>query len=105
MKFPVSLACALSAILLAGCAGRKQFHHQESLRRDANWPKIRAAAELEVARREGNTRWSHAAYFAPHEHTNEVWYVVASAAYPTYGDRIDILAGDTGEILSYSPPL
>jgi hypothetical protein len=106
MKIHLSITCAVVAVmLLAGCAGSKQLQHQESLRRDRDWPKIRAAAELEVARHEGNTLWSHDAYFTPQEHTNGVWYVVAAGAYPLngYGDSIDILLRDGGEILSYLP--
>ena|ERR1043165_7173058 len=97
----------LAGLLLfaAGCAGSRQLQHTEALRQDRDWPKIRAATEIEVARREGNTQWSHSAYYAPQEHTNGVWYVVASGAYShnRMGDSIDILIKDGGEVISYSP--
>jgi hypothetical protein len=89
----------------AGCAGSRQLQHTEALRQERNWPKIRAAAEIEVARKEGNTQWSHSAYYAPKEHTNSLWHVVASGAYPlnSMGDSIDILIKDDGEVISYAP--
>ena len=106
MKSFFNFACAVAAAaLLIGCAGSKEMQHAEGLRRHPDWPRIRAAAELEVAHHEGNTLWSHDAYYWPHEHTNGVWYVVASGAYPlnAYGDSIDMLIRDGGEVVSYSP--
>jgi hypothetical protein len=96
---------SLSAVLVVGCAGNKEFRGVDALRRHPDWPRIRATAELEVAQREGNTLWSYDAYYAPKQHTNGVWCVVASGAYPAnrYGDSMDMLIRDGGEVFSYSP--
>jgi hypothetical protein len=106
-KVKICKFVVLAAILsfAAGCAGSRRLQHVESLRQESNWPNIRAAAEIEVARRDGNTQWSHSAYYSPREHTNGVWYVVASGAYPLnrLGDSIDLLIKDRGEIVSYTP--
>jgi hypothetical protein len=105
MKLSICLGCiATTAVLLAGCANTGELQRLDALRRDPDWPRIRTAAELEIARRDGNTRWSYDAYYAPQQHTNGVWYVVASGAYPLnrFGDSTDILIRDGGEILSYS---
>lgn len=92
-------------IVTAGCAGRRESQRIDALRRDPSWPAIQAAAETEIARREKNTRWSHSAYYTPLQHTNGVWAVVASGAYPLnrLGDHIDMLIRDGGEVFSYSP--
>jgi len=105
MKASKFLVLAGILSLATGCAGNRRLQHIEVLRQDPDWPKIRAAAEMEVARKEGNTRWSHSAYYAPEEHTNGVWYVVASGAYPLnrMGDSIDIFIKDGGKVISYSP--
>lgn len=97
------LAVFLSVIV--GCAGNGRLRHVDSLRQNSNWPTIRAAAELEVARKQGNARWSHSAYYAPEEHTNGIWHVVASGPYPLnrLGDSIDLLIKDGGEVVGYSP--
>jgi hypothetical protein len=90
--------------LLVACVSERERRVQ-TLRFDSNWPNIRAAAQNEVARRERDTQWSATAYFNAHEHTNGVWYVVAAGAYPlnTWGDNIDILVKDSGEIAGYAP--
>jgi hypothetical protein len=105
MKTHQHLFFATILIFVTGCAGSRQLQHTEALRQERDWPKIRAAAEIEVARKEGNTQWSHSAYYAPQEHTNSVWYVVASGDYPLnrMGDSIDLLIKDGGEVISYSP--
>ena len=92
-------------MFVAGCAGNRELQRVDTLRRDPTWPAIRAAAETEVARREGNTQWSHSAYYNPQQHTNGVWVVVASGAYPLnrLGDSIDMTIRDDGEVISYSP--
>jgi hypothetical protein len=89
------------------CAGNRRWQHIDTLRQDPNWPTIHAAAEKEVARREGNTKWSYSAYYSPEQHTNGIWVVVAAGAYPLnrYGDRINITIRDNGEVISYSPRL
>ena len=93
------------SLFVIGCAGSRALQHADALRRDPVWPVIRMSAETEIARRERNTDWSHSAYYAPQEHTNGVWSVVASGAYPLnrLGDSIDILIRDSGEVISYSP--
>jgi hypothetical protein len=99
-------SCAVLVLaLITGCASHREFERVEALRRDAVWPDIRAAAEKEIARREGSTQWSSSAYYAPQQHTNGVWAVVISGAYPNnrLGDSIDLLIRDTGEVISYSP--
>jgi len=103
MKYFTLLICV--AVIAAGCAGNREFERIDALRRDPAWPKIRAAAEMEVARKEGNTNWSYRAYYLPEQHTNGVWVVVASGAYPLdrLGDSIDIIIRDDGQIVSYSP--
>jgi hypothetical protein len=105
MKASKLLILAALLPFAAGCAGNRRLQHIESLRQEPDWPKIRAAAEIEVARKEGNTQWSHSAYYSPEEHTNGVWYVVASGSYPLnrLGDSIDLLIKDGGEVVSYSP--
>lgn len=97
----------LLAILSAcafGCAGNRE-RRMGALRRDSSWPQIRTDAEREVARREGDTKWSHLASFSPNQHTNGVWVVVAGGEYPlnTMGDLIVIGIRDDGEIISYAP--
>ncbi len=99
-------SCAVLVLVLAtGCASNREFKRVEALRRDLMWPDIRAAAEKEIARREGNTQWSSSANYAPDQHTNGVWAVVACGAYPlnTLGDCIDLSIRDSGEVISYSP--
>ena len=93
------------SLFIVGCAGSRELQRIDVLRQDSAWPDIRAAAEKEIARREGNTRWSSSAYYAPAQHTNGVWVVVASGAYPNnrLGDSIDLLIRDTGEVISYVP--
>src|ERR1051325_9512034 len=100
MKTPQLLILAAVLLLAAGCATPRWVQHIEALRQEPDWPKIRAAAEIEVAHKEGNTRWSHSAYYSPEEHTNGVWYVVASGSYPLnrLGDSIDLLIKDGGEV-------
>jgi len=95
----------LCVVLTAGCASNRELQRLDALERDANWPKIREAAETEIARRDGNTDWSYSAYYGPRQHTNGVWEVVAAGAYPLnrLGDRIDMLIRDNGEVISYSP--
>ncbi|HWC59955.1 MAG TPA: hypothetical protein VHC44_09710 [Verrucomicrobiae bacterium] len=92
-------------ILVNGCANNRELERLDALKRDADWPKIRLAAETEIARKEGNTNWSYSAYYAPTQHTNGVWVVVASGAYPhnRMGDSIDMLIHDNGEVISYAP--
>jgi hypothetical protein len=92
-------------LFIVGCAGSRELQHVDALRRDPSWPVIRAKAEVEIAHREGNTEWSHSAYYAPHEHTNGVWVVVASGAYPLnrLGDSLDMRIRDSGEVVSYAP--
>lgn len=92
-------------LLGTGCASNREFERVEALRSDPAWPAIRAAAEMEIARREGSTQWSSSANFAPKQHTNGIWVVVSSGAYPnnTLGDSIDLLIRDSGEVISYSP--
>jgi hypothetical protein len=103
--FNGSVTVGLAVVFVVGCASNKELHRIDLLKRDPDWPRIRAAAELEIARREGNTSWSYDAYFSPREHTNRVWAVVASGAYPAnrWGDSIDLLIRDGGEVLAYSP--
>jgi len=93
------------SLFVVGCAGSRELQRVDALRRDPSWPLIRAAAETEIARRERNTEWSHSAYYSPQQHTNGVWAVVASGAYPLnrLGDSIDMLIRDSGEVVSYSP--
>ena len=95
----------LVLVLVTSCASNKEFERVDALRRDPAWPAIRAAAEMEIARRESSTQWSHSAYYAPKQHTNSVWVVVASGAYPnnTLGDSIDLIIRDGGEVISYAP--
>jgi hypothetical protein len=98
--------CAVLILVLAtGCASNRKLDRVETLRRDPTWPDIRAAAEKEIARREGSTQWSSSAYYAPQQHTNGMWAVVASGAYPNnrLGDSIDLLIRDSGEVISYAP--
>ena len=92
-------------MFVAGCAGNRELKRIDALRSDPAWPAIRAAAEAEVAHRDGNTQWSHSAYYAPQQHTNGVWVVVASGAYPLnkLGDSIDMLVRDSGNVFSYAP--
>jgi hypothetical protein len=92
-------------LFLLGCASDREYQRIDALRRDPDWPAIRAAAETEVARKEGNTNWSHDAYFSPQQHTNGVWRVLASGAYPLnrMGDHIEMLIRDNGEVVSYIP--
>ena len=94
-------------LFTTGCTTNKDFKRIDTLRRDPAWPKIRAAAEIEIARREGNTDWSYCAYYEPKAHTNGAWAVTAYAPYPSnrLGDWIDILIRDNGETISYSPHL
>ena len=89
-------------ILANGCANNLELQRLDALKRDADWPKIHAAAEMEIARKEGNTNWSYSAYYEPKQHTNGVWVVVASGAYPfnRMGDSIDLLIRDNGEVTS-----
>jgi len=96
---------AAVTLFVSGCATTKETQRIDALRRDPDWPRIRAVAEIEVGRREGNTLWSYDAYYTPKQHTNRVWVVVASGAYPLnrLGDSIDLLIRDSGEVLSYSP--
>lgn len=96
---------SLVLVLATGCASNREFERVEALRRDPAWPTIRAAAEMEIARREGSAQWSSSAYYAPNQHTNGVWMVIASGAYPNnrLGDSIDLLIRDSGEVISYSP--
>lgn len=93
------------ALAVAGCAGNHEFQRIDALRREPAWPKIRATAEIEVARKERNTDWSHSAYYTPEQHTNDVWVVIASGAYPlnAMGDSINIVIRDDGEVVSYAP--
>jgi hypothetical protein len=104
MKLKNPLLIVTMLLLAGGCASRR-FQHIEVLRQDPTWPTILSAAELEASRREGNTQWSHSAYYTPEEHTNGVWYVIASGSYPLnrLGDSIDILIQDDSKVLSYSP--
>ncbi|MEW6303460.1 MAG: hypothetical protein AB1705_08325 [Verrucomicrobiota bacterium] len=97
----------LVVLLLTGCASNRELQRVDALRRDPAWPVIRAAAEMGVARHEGDTRWSSSAYYTATAHTNGVWVIVASGAYPfnRLGDHIDILIRDGGEVVSYSPSL
>lgn len=97
----------LIQLLAAGCASNQQFKRIDALRRDRAWPTIRAAAEIEIARREGNTQWSYSANYIPHQHTNGVWAVAALGAYPRdrFGDKIDLLIRDGGEVIKYSPSM
>ena len=97
----------LLSLLAVGCAANRELARADELRRDSSWPMIRAAAEVEVARREGSTEWSHSAYYAPRENTNGVWIVIASGAYPLnrMGDSIELLIRNGGEVVSYSPRL
>src|SRR5436190_20506164 len=106
MKFSrILLFVVTGALFATGCASHRAGQRIDALRREPGWPAIHATAEMEVARREGNTQWSHSAYYSPQQHTNGVWVVVASGAYPlnTLGDSIDILIRDGGEVISYSP--
>jgi len=47
----------------------------------------------------------HTAYISPRQHTNGVWRVLASGAYPLnrMGDHIEMLIRDNGEVVSYIP--
>jgi len=92
-------------VLAAGCTTNNEFERIDALRRDLAWPRIRAAAEMEIARREGSTQWSYSAYYTPTQHTNGIWGVVAFGAYPSnkLGDSIDLLIRDSGEVFSYVP--
>jgi hypothetical protein len=91
--------------LFVGCAGNRELQRQDALKREPAWPQIRADVEMEVARRNGNTEWSHRAFYNPLQHTNGVWLVMASGSYPNnwYGDNFDILIRDSGEVVSYAP--
>ncbi len=99
------LMASLILCFAAGCASNWEYQRIDALRSDPDWPKIRAAAEIEVARKEGNTQWSHSAYFSPQNHINGVWRVLASGAYPlnTLGDHIGMLVRDNGDVFSYIP--
>src|ERR1043166_4650713 len=101
----VLLFAVTGALFATGCASHRAAQRIDTLQREPGWPAIRAAAEMEVARKEGNTQWSHSAYYSPQQHTNDVWAVVASGAYPlnTLGDSIHMLIRDGGEVISYSP--
>lgn len=98
------IACA-AGLLAAGCASNKELARLDALKRDTNWPTIRAASEKEIARREGTTQWSYQAYYTPVQHTNGVWAVVAEGSYPmgAYGDFIDLTVRDNGEVISAKP--
>ena len=100
-----SLVALIAALLAAGCASNKELLRRDALKRDTTWPNIRAAAEMEIARREGTTDWSYQAYYTPVQHTNEVWIVVAEGGYPmgAYGDFIDLVVRDSGEVISAKP--
>jgi len=102
-----STAGILVLLLATGCKSDREIRRIDALWRDPNWPMIRAAAEIKVERRDGNTFWSHSARFSPLQHTNGVWVVLASAPYPgnTYGDWIKLTVRDDGTVLSYSPNL
>ena len=100
--------CAVLMLVFAsGCAGNREFQRVETMRRESGWPKIRAAAEKEIARRDGDTKWSSQAYYEPKQHAEGVWTVVAFAAYPgnKYGDSIDLQIRDNGKVISYAPRL
>ncbi len=96
------LAATFSAVGCAVDAGRKL---SEALSRDVHWPLIRAAAEIEIARQDGTTEWSHAAYYSPRAHTNGVWVVVVAGAYPSnrFGDSVVVLVRDDHSIAGYQP--
>jgi hypothetical protein len=103
--YPFLALLGLILSFAAGCASNRDLQRVDVLRRDPNWPGIRAAAETEVAHKEGNTNWSHSAYFSPQQHSNRVWLVLASGAYPLnkLGDHIEMLICDNGEVVSYIP--
>lgn len=97
---------SLVVLFAAGCASNRESQRIDALERDPAWPLIRASAQMEVARKEGNTDWSHSAIFLPHQHTNSVWVVIASAHRGNwYGDSIDMLIGDDAKVISYAPRL
>lgn len=102
---PVVGIALLVLLLATGCRSTNKLGRVDALRRDPSWSTVRAAAEMEIARRVGSTNWSHSAYYTPKEHTNGVWVVVASGAYPnnTLGDSIDLLIRDSGEVVTYTP--
>lgn len=101
----LSLISVLPVFLAVSCAGNREAQRVDTLKRDPNWPKIHATAEMEVARKEGNTDWSNSAYYIPKQHTNGVWVVVAAGAYPLnrMGDSITLVVRDSGEVVSYAP--
>ena len=93
------------ALFVTGCATDKEVLRKDALARDPTWPTIRAAAEIEIAHREGTTDWSYQAYYHPQQHTNGVWVVLAEGSYPmgAYGDYIDLVIRDGGDVVSASP--
>ena len=95
----------LVALLVSGCATDNEVLRKDALARDPTWPTIRAAAEIEIAHREGSNAWSYRAYYHPQQHTNGVWVVVAEGSYPggAEGDYIDLVIRDGGVIVSASP--
>ena len=95
----------LAALLTTSCGTDKEFLRRDALQRDPTWPTIRAAAETAIAHREGTTAWSYRAYYHPQQHTNGVWVVVAEGSYPMggYGDYIDLVIRDGGEVISVAP--
>lgn len=103
----LSVYALLILTLAVGCASNTKVRQEEELWRHPLWPMIRAAAEMEIARREGDTRWSSSASYFPHAHTNATWAVVASGPYPMnrLGDNIDLLVRDSGEVIFYAPHL
>ena len=105
MNFRKVFILGILSSLAAGCANTHELQRLDALKRDPTWPQIRADVEMEVAHRKGNTDWSHTAYYNPRQHTNGVWVVMASGAYPQnwYGDNFDILIRDSGEVISYAP--
>jgi hypothetical protein len=110
MKIRNLFILGILSSLFIGCANTHELQRLDALRRESAWPQIRADVEMEVARRKGNTDWSHTAYYSPRQHTNGVWVVMASGPYPENtwplnwsGDNIDVLIRDSGEVISYAP--
>jgi L-ascorbate metabolism protein UlaG (beta-lactamase superfamily) len=74
------------------------------LQREAAWPLVEAASKKEVARNEGTNFPVASAFCTPMLHTNGIWAVVVSVAYPDYrkAEHINLLVSDTGEVAAYT---
>jgi len=89
----------------AGCASDREFERIGRSPSRLGWPAIRATAEMEVARKEGNTNWSHAAYFSPGSTPMAcgVFWRRALIRSTAWAITSKCLIRDNGEVVSYIP--